>query len=428
MRKRDVKYCVDLDAHEIFLLPVLVTVVMAVIYTGAMLFAACSKDAEEVAAYNQQVEAFNDLPRAEREVMKPLIEKWDSDFLDDKLLGKMQDEPFDMLAFLKRNMPLCALLVIAVFFVLVVVRYDSAKMKYYYFYDLPLGTAYGWFLLIMLIPVGWPFLLVSYLRARWATRSNKYTQAEKEAVRALALVELAAESNTQQVTIKGSAKKTFIQFRVQHFEDAQKLRVKRLRAKVNSQKDEIAKLGKKIAELQRQLGESKAELKEAEAVIPSREATKREAELEWQQILKMRGVAELEVPKKRKRDEQCLRILVKVRVPYKDVLYDFGDYMVTFFANGFKCQQVRSGVRENAESRRPIYPDSEYGFCFGNRLYDIRDYVRHGQIVDALTLIIDCFHSVNDGDKIYIPKCYRQVKTVEQAKKRLKLLSIFQRR
>ena len=152
------------------------------------------------------------------------------------------------------------------------------------------------------------------------------------------------------------------------------------------------------------------------------------AEQEWEQIRQMRGVYSLSTqkagPGKGKRDSkgrklQKLLIGVRVRVEYDGELYDFGDYRIEIEGTNFRAIRTRSGVRMNATDRSPDYNESG-GFCFGSRRYEIAEYIQKGRLLEAITLMIDSLHSVNSEEvEAAIPKCFRRVKTIEKAKRRL---------
>ena len=86
----------------------------------------------------------------------------------------------------------------------------------------------------------------------------------------------------------------------------------------------------------------------------------------------------------------------------------------------FSCKRLRSGKRLDAASNAPDYNESS-GFCFGRRRSLIQEYVEEAQYLEALTLMIDSLHSVNDPDvEREIPNCFRKAKEFKRAKRRLK--------
>jgi len=422
MNRREPKYYGDID--EVWCMPVTLAVIILVV-AGIVFLLSCAvqTDAEDVKAYNVQVADFNTLPKSDREVFAPFCEKT----LDDDLLLEPQELPLSAKHMFTLAFPWFLLAEFAVCVISTFAYYWYRKGSRYHLADLPFDTIYGWGLFIVMLPIGWPFLLASRLIMWCESQPTKH--AEKAEVKRLAEEELTLESNLQTAKFDEPAKYAYIRFRTQHFRDSKLQQEEQLREQIASKKTSLNEYGRRIKCLQRELGETKAALKQLEETEPSREATKIEAQSEWQQILEMRGVAKLTTSKRKaKSRDRFLRILIKVRVPYKNELYDFGDYEVTFFEDHFTCREVRSGVKLNHTNTTPTYPDSTYDFCFGPRRYEIEDYARSGRIVEALTLIIDCFHSVNPGHEEYIPGCYRKVQVIERTKRRLKLQQTFQRR
>lgn len=428
MNRRGPRNNYDIGPDNVYVLPAAVcTVILVLVALGLLITYACQDSAKTVTTYNEKVEAFNALAKSDREVVQNLFKKFDSDFLDEDFLASPKDMPFTFIGGLQTVLPGFMLIELALLIVLTFGSYWYYKDRKYHLADLPLSTIYGKVLLIVILPIGWPFLLGSRILMWRENRPRK--QAENAEVKRLATAELTIEGNIQSVKTNDRVRHVYVEFRTKHYRDTQLQNIAQLQKRIDSQKQDIASHGKRISELQRQLGESKAELQRVEAATPNRETTKREAESEWSQILDMRGVAKVTASKRRaKAHDRFLRVLIKVRVPYQNELYDFGDYEVTFYESHFSCHRVRSGVKLNHDNTLPTYPDGTYDFCFGSRRYDIENYARSGRIIEALTLIIDCFHSVNEGSEQYIPGCYRKVKTVERMKTRLKLQQFLQRR
>lgn len=411
------------DIDEVLFMPIVLTIVLVII--GAAIFALCyftQTKAEDVQNYNAEAEIFNALPKSDREIFQTFCKE---DLLDNDLLIEPKEMPISAKQMFKIAFPWFLLISFIICVVATFINYWYEKDSNYHLADLPLGSAYGWVLLVLILPIGWPFLLSSRIIMWYESRPHE--KAETAELERLAREELTLEGNLQTAKFNDRAKRVYTEFRTAHFRDSKLQAEKELRDKIAHQKSDISDYGRRIANLQRELGITQAELKKVEAITPNREATKSEAQSEWQQIIDMRGVAKITASKRKaKPSQRFLRILIKVRVPYKNELYDFGDYEVTFFETCFKCRRVRSGIKLNHTNTHPVYPDRTYDFCFGSRRYDIEDYARNGRIIEALTLIIDCFHSVNSGDEEYIPGCYRKVKTIERTKKRLELQNFFQ--
>lgn len=423
MKRREPKYCGDIDS--ILAVPFGVDFTLLVIC--ALLFIVCyfaQTNAEDVKTYNAQAKAFNALPRAEREIMQPFCSE---DLSEEDLIIEFKDPPQSFDDLLKMVFPWFIRIELVLFVILTFGCYWHEKGKSYHLADLPLRSIYGWVILLIILPVGWPFLLCSRLIMWFEARDGK--KAEKLELKQLAKISLTLEKQPSKPIFSERAKNLYLKFRTENALKAKISRESKLRQQIADQKADIVNYGKRISELQREIGKKQAELKELENSTLAQNNSKSAALSEWEQILHMRGIAEVTASRRNAKDKgQFVRVTIHVRVPYRNNLYDFGDYEVTFFKDHFQSRQLRSGVRKDASTTRPTYRDDHYGFCFGSRLSTIETYARNGRIIEALTIIIDCLHSVNSGDEEYIPRCYRKVEIIERTKQRLKLQKLFQRR
>lgn len=392
---------------------IIIGVMFIIMFLGTGIDWLCQGDPDEVAAYNAQVEAFNRLPEPDRAICQPLL-KVDLD--DDGLLTpKEMPRPFKTL--FRESMRLFPPVSLIVLFVASFIFYWLGKSKEYFLADLPLRTIYGWILLILILPAGWPFLLIS----RFRMRRYMQKQAEPEQEEILRLTgTIESENDPRSVKCDKNAQKTYIDFRTSSLAQQHSDKLSSLYEEIARQKRKITSYGNDIAKIQRELGRNNAKLKQLQANPPDQATSEESAKSEWQQILSMRGVSRINFPKNRySAGGHDMEISIHVRVPYNGSIYDFGDYLVTF-GNEFKCRQLRSGVKPDRTSSQPIYPDHDYGFCFGSRLSDIRAYANSSQIVEALTIIIDSLHSVNPKDEQYIPECYRKIAAIEPAEQQEK--------
>lgn len=392
---------------------IIIGVIFIIIFLGTGIHWLCQGDPHEVAVYNARVEAFNHLPGPERIAYQPLL---NADLDDDGLLTlKETPRPFKVL--FRESMRFFPLISLITLFVTSFIFYWLEKSKEYFLADLPLRTIYGWILLILILPAGWPFLLISLFRMRHYMQ--KQVEAEQREIRRLAGT-IESENDPESVECDKNAQKTYIDFRTSNLAQQHSDKLSSLHEEIASQKRKITSYGNDIAKIQRELGRNNAKLKQLQANPPDQTATEETAKAEWQQILGMRGVSRINFPKNQYHaGDRDMEISIHVRVPYNGSIYDFGDYLVTF-GNEFKCRQLRSGVKPDHTSSRPIYPDHDYGFCFGSRLSDIRAYANSSQIVEALTIIIDSLHSVNPEDEKYIPECYRKITTIKPTERQKK--------
>ena len=93
---------------------------------------------------------------------------------------------------------------------------------------------------------------------------------------------------------------------------------------------------------------------------------------------------------------------------YKNILYDLGDYEIKIDKDGpFSARMIRSNIK-GCEGY------SIYGtrnFCFGDRQYEIRDYLGQGRLIEAIELIIECLNYVNVCDREALPDRYEAIYT-----------------
>lgn len=420
-KRRDPKHCSDIK--DTFLVSVVcVGVIMLIVLFAFGIDVMTRPTIDSIEKYNQAVTTFNQLPKSTRQALDPVI----SGKLSKAAKLSPKDLPWkfsDLLPKLVEYLPLALLIFSAV----VLLAYWNLHNKDFRLADFPFRTMLGWEIFLTSLPIGWPFYLVSRIAMYCDLHGLK--TAEKAKVKRLAKENLTFEPAATTPIYDPSAQHVYVKFRTQHFRDIQQQKIFVLNEKIVQTKYQIQEHGQAIAKLQRTLGEQQSQLRELEALKTNREVSKNQAQSEWQQILTMRGVTKITASKRKARKKnQFLRVLIKVRVPYHSRLYDFGDYEVTFYEGHFTCKKVRSGVRRDNTNVRVVYNDPKYDFCFGSRRDTIEGYAANGCIIEALTLIIDSFHSVNPGDEHYIPGCYREVRTVERAERRLKFQQIFTRR
>lgn len=422
MNRRPRKYYKDIKLSDLFdgnAISVLIVLSLIGILVYFLVLTCISADYDSIIAHNETAQSFNALTLQERQT----IAEWDKSLesLDDEaLLIAMKPEPKPKKAgYLRAFLIMLAIYVVIVSFV-VFGRYCSEQYSEYFIADLPFDTIYGWVLFMMMF-AGWPFLMVSAIRM-WLYFRPKH-QAEKEAVENQARIELSEEqaytlTQSPEIRFPKKARKAYIQYRVKGSKQAQQKLIEAAEDKVARTKRSISECGEKIQRLQREYGEAKAELNRLTSIDDYTNATRVQAKAEWEALAEMRGVAKITAKEKRGDRPDRIFILVKVRVPYRGDVYDFGDYQITLRGSEFKCVRLRSGVKIDHTSTSPDYYESS-GFCFGSRKSTIKEYLGQGKTIEAVTLMIDCLHSVNDGYEDDIPRCFRKVETVERAKRRL---------
>ncbi len=420
-------YVGDLDLGEILGAPIVIAILVLMAFYGALLaIGAFQWNEGQVEVYNQKAEIFNNWPEEERQLVKDLLDATGA--LKDDLKLPPKDPPIDVGKIARsRWAGFVIILDLWVMCLHVTLRYTFKRNEQFYWADLPLEKWEGKVLLAFILPACGPFWLIKrrkLRKIRWAELAEKE---ECEEIDRLISEDWLLEEKQTEVKLGEQAKKRYVEMRIMNQEKIRADKERDLNSRINSDKSMLRDYGRKIAEYQQFVGKAQAELRDLQSQEMSAGASRAEAKLEWEQILKMRGVSSINIKTDAKTRGKVIEILIKVRVPYKGALYDFGDYLVTFGTDGMRNERVRSGVCKNADNHRPYYPSGR-GFCFGNRLSDIDRYTRAGRIVEALTLVVDSLHAVNDGDWEDIPGCYRKVETVKQRAKRLKWQGVFQGR
>ena len=358
---------------------------------------------------NQKIETFNALPSDTRKIVKEVASGLD--WVDDESNTlKLANAPWifplsDANAF---QWGVILLTFIAMSFA-VFICYVVRKNRYYYLADFPLQTAYGWVLLIFCLPIGWPFLLVSYSRMKHNPVITAALADEKKK-KLSATAEPSAEPEKTEPDEDIDA--DFATLRVRLATLSKEEILDDLNKKIFTVKDKLKRYGRYIQECQEQLGELQSRRNLVEQHFTDYGPMNKEKALEeLAQIRQMRGVTRIIL------EQDGFTAQVQVRVKYCNRMYDFGDFNVTFSYNSVKTTETRSGVKEYASNYEPCYRIGNY-FCFGDRASEINDYARRGHIIEALTLIIDCMHSVNPEDQKYIPECFRRVPKTKKNKRR----------
>lgn len=423
MNRRPRKYYSDIEPNDLLsegaVLLLLIVLVVSII--GYLIVIACIDDNySSTIKHNETAQAFNALSLRERQT----IAEWDNslEIVDDgAYIIEMKPEPTPRKARFIRAFLITLAIDITLISLITFMSYCEGKYSSYFIADLPLDTAYGWALLIMMY-VGWLFLLISAIRMWFYFRPER--QAEREAVENQARIELSEEqvyalAQSPEMRFPKRARKAYIQYRVKGCAEAQQKLIKAAEDKVAKAKRSINDYGKEIQRLQHEFGEAKAELNQLTSIKDYVSITRAQAKAEWEALAEMRGVAKITAKGRRGNRSDKIFILVRVRVPYKGDVYDFGDYQIMLAGSKFKCTRLRSGVKINHTSTSPDYNESS-GFCFGNRRHTILEYLEQGKTIEAVTLMIDCLHSVNDGVEDEIPYCFRKVEIVEHAKRRLR--------
>lgn len=156
-----------------------------------------------------------------------------------------------------------------------------------------------------------------------------------------------------------------------------------------------------IRETQAQLSRGRARLnslEECEDTEPD-DYSREQALNDFVQIKTMRGVHQVYI------DGNDLKIYVRVSYQYRGFLYDLGDYLISINMDGeftaMRCRGTRGGY-------------GSYGFCFGERYYEIKRYSEGGRIVEAVELMIECLNYINRDDRKNIVEDYRAIRRLSR--------------
>lgn len=425
MKERPAKYYNDVNAKKVvwqamrgsLLFFVILTAIVWAVYGIEYIYPNLSiqHQIETTQKENQKIEKFNQLPEESRSIVKDLLPNlnWKED--ESKLKTEAMPKA-DIVDYVSKR-PLWAQLWVSlialIIFLLLTTVYYWAKTDYY-LADFPLDTHYGKLLLVLCLPLGWPFICVSLvqMRRRFGKRT-KPTVATNQTTETRHTEEKSAPAPVE-TKVNVSNEEDYIKIRTTFFTKVQERAIRDVAESINITKDDLKTYGDKIQTLQKHLGQLTAKQKYLDEAKKAHPTLDRQTALdELEQIRKMRGVTEIiPCPEKSRID-----IIVKIRVPYQGSIYDFGDYKIRLWHDNCNTVRLRCGVKEDATSTAPYYHDGSE-FCFGNRRNEIIRYSKEGRIIEALTLMIDCMHSVNEGDQQDIPHCFKRVSDTSKKPKK----------
>ncbi|MDO4611924.1 MAG: hypothetical protein Q4B29_00455 [Candidatus Saccharibacteria bacterium] len=291
----------------------------------------------------------------------------------------------------------------------ILLAYDEHKRDYYFFIDLP-RSPQGFLIGLSTLPM-FPVYIISGIRLGiWhLMRHREEIEAAKESLKKQEKID--RQINSESRKLRRRARETYIKYVTRTRISGIESRRRYLTGLVKDQEKDLHTLGERLREMQRNLAENRKEL--AGLQIETEAESRKRARKEWDQIRDMRGVIGVSVD-----GDDRLVLKVRVHVEYKKELYDFGDYVVKIGqGESFYATEIRSGRLKNPTSARPYYMERS-GFCFGSRKSEIQMYLRNGQLIEAITLIIDSLHSANPSDEDGIPECFRKVSLIENLKRK----------
>lgn len=431
----------DISADDVFataLVVVLIIVVVGAIILGLWALATVDNN-KSAAKHNERAAEFNAKSLEDRQTIAEWTESDDIDPESYLMVEKEATEVF-LLAEIHgrenvgRVLPIYIGAILMILSLCVFVRYLYEKNCNYYICSLPYDKAYGWILFFCMF-VGWPVMLVSFVRMRveqtefYREQHKKRQEAreqrriaeakEKAEVKRLAEDELAeAARRLTRPAFPERAHRALVAYITTGQPKAYRARLRDAKQRTETAKEQLQKAGETVREAQRKLGNARAELEQMEKTHAEHHGRKA-AEAEWEAIKNARGVSKIVYNRRRNR----LEVTIKVRVPYEGDLYDFGDYVLYIDGSSTcTCREIRSGVKLTHDNTSPHYHLSGKRFCFGSSLSTIERFLADGRYAEAVTLVVECLHSVNDEwDAKRIPGCFRRVSVVEQTKRNILL-------
>lgn len=182
-------------------------------------------------------------------------------------------------------------------------------------------------------------------------------------------------------------------------------KVQSLRRSISDGEQTLRELGEEIKREQQARSTLMAELRQTEALIATSNESK-ETDLiqsEFDALLALEGVSGVRVI------NDMISVKVDVRVPYKGVRYDFGDWEIRVGQDYYFTRRLRSAVNPGWHGLYPDYEWRDGEFCLGRREATISDFIRKGQFLEGIELIVATMHSVNKDDKPNIPRAFSEV-------------------
>ncbi len=291
--------------------------------------------------------------------------------------------------------------------------------------------------LVLVLPLGWPLLIVSAIRlaARPKEESQEPVppaQNQEEFPNTGRLVtepidwpwpndeddqEESSRAPVQFAHAPIAAKHRYIELRTGAYLEVAHREENRLNDDIKHHEQRLREYGEKIQKTQRRLGEERAQHAKLVAMREVTDDTISEALVagEFDRLMQLRGVKAVRLI------NNTLSLLVEPVIVRKGIGYDIGSWELRVGEGSYtlESKELRTGVRKSWERKhgRGEYPDYRYPdenrFCFGSRQSEIDDNVMKGQFLQAIELAIDCLHSTNPGEKGEIPDVFRKAKPEE---------------
>lgn len=411
-----------------------IVIVIATLFITWIVYEDASSDLRHQQSYNESVEEFNMLPQYKRII----ITEWIDYEVDENHLRTPEPAPTTFAERFRKCLPYGIIIILVILSIGAFNGYADEKSCRYFYADFPFDGIRSCIIFILMWAC-WPILLISLVNLRrWEAKQKAEQEVADKQVELEAKSpqsEVSAgnpnetensdetnivqeeEDNDEYVTYEDlSADRThFSNDSCEQFiEYCQKENQYEYEDRLNDADDEVQRIerslrryGRDIQKLQGELKDAKLNLEKIKNSKPPEPKDPEALKAEWENIKNMRGVTNIYY------DEhgETLYVEVAVRVAYEDEIYDFGDYKIEIHHDEIECPRIRSGVRDDWDGG---YPDYCYGnsntFCLGTREENIKNFISERRFREAIILIIDCMHSVNDeAEAEDIPSCFRRI-------------------
>lgn len=399
------------------------TIALLIWFVAGLLTLLILKEENQLAVQNNRTaQEFNSLSPQERKLITKYLEETEQEELrGSKYLMEIQNVTSIQPA--KRFFCGVLLILFCIISLYCFIQYRShARINHFFLADLPFSQISGW-LMFGFCWIAWPCFLISFIRLK--LYDCKIAITEHEEVKRVAATELEREFQAKRgECFPKKARQSYISYRTHSRADGIHHAIASTENKLQQEERNLKEYGNSIQRVQKEIGRLKAELRNLRELTCDDKINRQIAHHEWEQIIQMRGVIKAYTTRNNRKERKAkhantLHIIIAVRLVYSGAMYDLGDYDVSITNNVRYCVTCcRSGKRLNATSTAPLY--RYHGeFCFGNRKTAINEYFKEGRIIEMLSLIIDSLHYVNQSDEKRIPDCFRKVKSIDHAKRKL---------
>lgn len=243
----------------------------------------------------------------------------------------------------------------------------------------------GWPILFMtLLPILWPFLIVSVIRfQRVEWEGDSFAKEEKP------------QEAFSFVADEAAARQLYFDLR---FGDWQKF-VSDRRAAIDKRLEALATSARMRQQERSGLQAEMSRLEDFDITVDSSDSA--DVAAEFQKLLDEPRIIGLS------REGKSLLIHTAARYDYQGTTYDLGDWLITVSTSGLKTKEVRRGTKPAWHGGvPPVYRYDDGSFCFGTRKPTIDKRLLEGNISGAIIMAVDCLNAVNDADRELVPEAF----------------------